>query len=576
MSLFQYQKAAIPPATATFTTTPSLMLAEFPDSVVLEPPPPISVSMAEPILPPTIPYLSSWQSEWADVFPPPRLPKFEQTFQTPDRTIVTPREWSADYPDIVPGERLAIETLQTFAANISPISVPDSQLGWRGHAPSWLPTQRPVEFPAFTTGLTASSIPLVRPLVWLGRYPDRAPGARPLVDWQTLALNPSPISITVDQMGWRGYAPSWLPLLRPTEYPAFTTGLTASSIPLVRPLVWQGRYPDLAPGARAVAAIQSFVFDPFPRVVLTPLSWASEYPDMVARLAINLGPALAEVLGLNTFAPTGWLPTYPDAARVALGVIDTSQPMVLSSNVFVPLNSWASEFPDLMARMAQRPDSAGTAPFVQSTLPLLQAWLGRFADLLARPARVVDAQAPSPLATAITPFLSWLGRYPDRIDAAKRADLPATEINMRLPALNVPPLSWRAKYDDFARATRLATANMPANERSPSSSAFVVVTPNSWNTVYPSRAPGRTPINVGPSLFFVRLVVYGPANACFQAEAVYMPWFDLEMWLQPDVRPESATAGERMIALAEAEVQPSVTNERVLVSAFTDESVVVC
>ncbi len=229
--------------------------------------------------------------------------------------IVVPTFWQPDYPDLAPGAPsvVRVQPQHTFGALVD---VPqfDSWMGWQ--PPSARGPERVADFPAHAFIDFEAVRPVSPILAWAAKYSDRAPGALPLPDWQTIALYPVPILLPTQQLGWRGSYPDWPPQSRPTEYPAFTTGSTASSLPI--PTVsWRSLYADRAPGAAPLPDWQTLGFHPRPLTSVPALAWQPEYVDFaVGAESVIVAARVAWVSGSIpsefTVPARSWAGVYAD------------------------------------------------------------------------------------------------------------------------------------------------------------------------------------------------------------------------------------------------------------------------
>ena len=559
------------PFTATLTETPHIGLALYPDTIAAElfsasaqqawatgsgtPPPPLAwqpdfadavrraalspdTQTYGPIQYAQLPPLT-WEGVYPDQTAALRLPTgAAQAFagSTSSAFPVPHLSWSSEYADRVPGAR-PLTDWQTFAFYPTPFAVPINQFAWRGQYPAWLPVVRPVEYPAFTTGLTASSMPLPRPLVWLGKYPERAPGPRPLVDWTTFAQNVFPIAVPVNQFGWRGVYADFARAQRlAMESMQWQTFSLPPDFTVRTPLSWQPRYIDVV-RARVLAAWQTLAFDAFPR------------------------PSVATLISVTTpdqFA----LPRLVSGPVFSTSYVQASVPLLLA---------WESVYPDAPLRAAATPQSAAATPL--DTPGVRFTATATFTDFF--PRRVTPpSEAVKPASQAPAPLGVVLASYPD---AVVRDKMPAAQqrawASSTSSAFPVPHHSWHGTWPDFARSKTLPAADMPFRDER--GRLFVPAVITGWTPTYADTARGPQPINVGPALAFTRLtLLFGPEVMHFTLElalqptlvdqAAYQPMFTLEAMAQPAV--------EHIQAFDENASQPFVVNEFAAQPTMTDEN----
>lgn len=549
----------------------------------------------------------TWQPKYPDRFyPTPQTARLVQPqYHFVVDVAVPVMSWTGSFPDVVARKR-ETPVVQVPFVRVQPVDV--ATFGWRGRHPDTIPvkpriippflaqelpkldlallawepsypdriwTLRAPDFPAWTTGSTASVFP-VPSLAWEPVYPDRVPGRTPLADWLTTALHPFPLTIPVDQYGWRGRYPDWFPpvprtpgsfglTLAPTvlvpfsdaiypdwfppirlrEFPATTSGATSSTFP-VATFEWQPTYPDYVLAERVpTESWPAFRFDPFPILLTTDrYGWRGSYPDWLPLRR----PAefLAWVTGLTASSllppPLTWEPIYPDRIDPARGVVAPPFAAFHPSPVQPQVPTLPeSVFPDLVARAsaAVMGGTVGlgsplvTTPFADvvfvdfvarqvapltggstglGDVPLAFGWQPDYPDLLpARPIVVANAFVIGQ--RELAPLLSWLGRYPDRVPRATR-----------LP--DWLSCAW-SEYELFRPASPTLA----------------------WRGTWPDMAPGRPPLPVGamPFLFGFRpLLVPGPQVMKAIQQFALMPRYVTEIVLLPSAT-RATTGWPRLI-----------------------------
>lgn len=379
-------------------------------------PPPAAVYPATATLPTLTPL--AWRPTFTDQHTFLRAPEFAAfaTGATASAFPVVARAWAPEYADVAPAAKRAAE-YPAFAFDPVPFTTTVDQMGWRGSYADWIARLRLAEHQAFATGSTASSLPLPSPLAWCGTWADVAPAARR--DFPAFALYPVPLTLSVDQLAWRGVSADWIARRLPVEYPAFVTGSTASSLP-VASLSWQPAFADVARGPRRVADLLAHAFWPQPLAGTPALAWQGVWPDRLFRNGTTLPDPLAAPLAQATIPLlTGWLP---------------------SQNGPRSLLRWPL-WHDLVA------------PVAQATVPLLVAWRGAYPDRLAVRI-VVESHRAERIAFTTVPTAFEVA-YPDIL-------LPTVRVNggrFEIPDWEVlrptaPTRAWAGAYPDFARGLR--------------------------------------------------------------------------------------------------------------------------
>lgn len=418
------------------------------DNLVPPPPTPTSNALISPFIALTVDRYG-WRGRWPDrLDPAARVAQFPPfaTGATASTLPVPSLVWEPTYADLAPGRQPLPDWL-TLATQPYPYLALD-QLGWRGRWPDWLPLQRPVEFPAFTTGSLPPAFP-VAALSWKPIYPDVAPGLRPLVEWTKWVLHPVPIPVPGEQFGWRGRYPDWLPLLRPADYPPFATGATASVLPVAF-LSWAAEYPDRVDVAKGVVAPPFQAFDAFPRPDLTPLAWAGRYADAVSRTPLAALGWVTPQVSPAAVPELAWLGVYPPSAPGPIGLRAWLQlpwaSGVIPSGFAPPALAWKGVWPDF---------AKGPRPLVEWSLYTwseyelfrppspLRAWAPLYPDFArARPPLPVGA---IPTTAGVKPL--FFGGPRVMFFTLQRAELPRFVVEVALLPAVTTETAGQPKFD---------------------------------------------------------------------------------------------------------------------------------
>lgn len=536
----------------------------------------------------SVPTLLAWEPQYQDLVRA-ALRSIADGVTNPLFNAAVPISWAAEYPDA-----LARSIRAQADGAVYPLVIVAPALSWKTQYPDVL--RAALRSPFDNLGFVSPSATPVPHLSWLGRYAERAPGARPLVDWTTFAQNISPLAVPVQQFGWRGSYPDFARIARlAIEAFQWQTFSLPPDFTMRTPLQWQPRYHDVVL-AKLVQALP-FALNPFPRAS-APLI-VVEAPDLI-------------VVPRRT----------PDAYATSL--VQTSVPTLLA---------WAAEFADSIARPAAPQTGLFAQSAVQTAVPTLLAWQAEYADWLPKPAPVrVESVASSPVQTSVPTLLTWMQHAPvvaavrrvleslttipatapaptqpymsfaDRVFAAAQAAVgahvsvldrltvpqawqpayPAEVIRRRLldtaqqrawtSSTNVvnpvPHHSWHGVWADRAPKTTLPTADVPFEAAR--GRLFVPAVLTGWQPTYADSAPGARPINVGPAAAFVRLVIRGPEVIHFTAEVDEQPVLADLYTAQPDLAREIAIPYHTLMALDEYVRTAGLTNERVAQPTFED------
>lgn len=515
-----------------------------------------------------------------------------------------------------------------YQAQASPVLVPAAFVAatfaglWTSAPPAPRPALRLVPSVACARP-EQPALPVVA-LSWGPEFADLAPGQRPLPDWQTRALAPFPLPVTVDALGWRGMAPDWLPAPCPAAPMAFSTGMQAPVLPLPAPLVWLGRYVDLAPGARPPADFQAAALSPLPITQTTDtFGWRGRFPDRHVYPRPADFPACATgstASSLPVPSPLAWAGRWPDrtiSARLTADYPATAMPVLPPSATYavattcpvpvagqsllyksmtapvLPLSTtdqlgWRGSFPDRPARQRRTDPPAFASGSTASSLPLVAlSWRGVYADRVraADPWRLY-ADSVLPATPVLVPALpGWQPTLAGQAMALARP--PAQDLALACPQVTVPLLgAWRASYPvrlsvavrvpDSASTDRVnTTANVPAfwqpryPDRLP---PLVRLTPEQyaipdWEMLRPV-APSRAWAGTWPD--FARGPRPLPVGA-YPSQAGFRPLFipgpsALQFTLQLAVQPAT---------VEEFAAQPATTTERAGQPTFSTEKAVI-
>jgi len=290
----------------------------------------------------------AWRGSYPDKFTylrPPDLPAWA-TGATSSTFTVPSRSWAGVYADkIDAAPRVWVPPFTALDAFPRTEMTP---LSWRGQYADWVDRLRAMPLSEARAPFAPTNP--VTALSWKGIYADRAPGARPLADWQTLAFYPVPFAQPLNTFGWRGSYPDWFQYLRPAEFPAWTTGALSPALPVPRPLAWQPLYPSRVDVAKGVVAPPFLALDAFPRPGLIPLSWQGVYADKVDRLSLPMFGWTASPSSLLLPSPMlAWQGVYPERVWPKARLLDALQRFWQSSTSVVnpvPSRAWAGVYPD--------------------------------------------------------------------------------------------------------------------------------------------------------------------------------------------------------------------------------------
>lgn len=414
-------------------------------------------------------------ADWGPIYPdriPPRIllgAEFQQAFGFDAAPFTTPPEgWLPTYPERI-APKPGLPVAQQQALGFHPTPEVTIARAWSAVYPDTI---------ARRTYPTSQQLAYVANLVpeqtiaraWAPIYPDRFPPRVLPIGAMPSAFVPTYLPLT--DLRWQPTYPSQIDRLvyLTANQLAFTTGLTSSVIPIAD-LRWQAHYPDrLDPPPRPF--VQSFVFDPFPRVaVVTTLEWLPTYPtDPTRPLPVQppFGTVLPPYVPITDLRWQGTYPSRLDPARSLLVAAQQTLAFAPRPEQTIAL-AWQPVYPSTIDRRVY-PASQQLA-FVTSPAPeqtIARGWLPIYPDAIDRRIYPAAAQLAHVLITPsvfAVPALSWQGTYPDRLypTAGLRADLQRTFTfdPFPLPTLIVP-LSWLAQYPDVIDRLTYLTANQVA------------------------------------------------------------------------------------------------------------------
>lgn len=274
---------------------------------------------------------------------------------------VAPLSWSPGFPDLALRARQSIIPGGATLPEATLPNTPAVPLSWFPGFPDLVPhTRQPtIVNGAIQPEATLPDAPAV-PLSWSPSFPGFVPRARqPIVvggatqPEATLPNAPTPF--------WSPSFPDRVSLPLPRTHVGGTTAPPTDTN--AGPLTWLSQTQGLIRGPRV--SPQGGEFAP-PPVVVTPLSWASAFPDTALRLRRSTdvsGATRPEATIPNPPAPPlSWAPTFPAFAPRALQPINVGGmvgPEATIPNPPAPPLSWAPGFPDFVLRPSQPINTGG-------------------------------------------------------------------------------------------------------------------------------------------------------------------------------------------------------------------------
>jgi len=201
-----------------------------------------------------------WQGVWPDLHPPPKalLAAQQQAyFKSPlPMAAAPPLSWGPSYPLFIEPGRSILTAQQPFYFK-SPLPMAAAPLlSWSPTYPVWLPpvTLTAAHHPA----VFRHPLPQVVPLSWSPDYPSLL---LPVPLASSVVVGSLVLPVPVDQFGWRGQWPVWIPRqeVHASRVPSTfepTGFLSAQAVP---PLSWAPSYPDFVQADRFFR-LQSFAY----------------------------------------------------------------------------------------------------------------------------------------------------------------------------------------------------------------------------------------------------------------------------------------------------------------------------
>jgi len=390
--------------------------------------------------------------------------------------------WQRDFSDNPPIAVSRHAALAASSGSFSPVTVPvvaiAPTVGYTGPPDVVRPVERRPHGGEFAPKALAQ-FPMT-PLAWSARFPDSAPGSRPLVAEGFSVGEPFlPALTTLPPLAWTSRFADVVPRARilpiggsgflpvippPTEVDWSEFAPTDETFDTEVVLQTWAQFSLRNAFARVIGG--HVVTQPPVTSTAVPTVSLASFPDMVygRKPIVNEGWSVSETYISNLAVPAlSWSSFFPDFARIRQPIVNegwsVSEPYI--SNLAVPALSFQSFFPDF-ARTRKPTVNEGwsvSEPYLSSLAVPTLSWSAFFSDFArTRQPLVSEGLSVSEPYLPSFPVLpsSWSATMPDIVRGAQRPVGEGWSVSEPfLPTFPVPALSWSAFFSDFARAPKL-------------------------------------------------------------------------------------------------------------------------